>query len=412
MLKTAIQYILALIERAYQIWSKLYGWILNFIITTVPGKWFFLVVKSLKVYPALLSADRNTSLDVFRGIAIIAVVIYHYHHLLNFGNLGVDLFFVISGLLVGGILTREFEKDHRINIPKFLLQRGFKIWPSYYFFLTFGSLLAFLLYQKTHPAFIIPFRDIERYVFFYQNYVEEPIHWTFDHVWSLCVEEHFYIMLPLLFFTIQLFVNRKNKIRVLYMFVFLAIIMGVVFKYISLYYTRTGDTYTGTHNRIDALAWGVLLNLVLTHYGEKLKSIRWLPVLSIIGTGLFAVAVYINQHTENIVYHKIVLQSFIPICFFMTIMGVYYLDFSKFYILRAIGYYSYNWYLWHPMFVWIITDLLGPGRIGLSVYLVISLVMAILATVIVEEPFLELRKKVIPVIFKKKPVVQLTAQAT
>jgi peptidoglycan/LPS O-acetylase OafA/YrhL len=407
-MKIGYPMISTIIGKIFRIWSILYLRLITIIISTFPGKLFFNLFKKLKVYGVLKTTDRISSLDVFRAIAIIAVVIYHYHHILNFGNLGVDLFFVISGLLVGGILTREFEKDQKINIPKFLLQRGFKIWPSFYFFLTFGSLMAFLLYRNSHDEFMIPLSDVKRYVFFYQNYVEMPIHWTFDHIWSLCVEEHFYIMLPLVFFTIQLFISKKNKIKALYVAVILAIIMGVVFKYFSLYYTASKDTYTGTHNRIDALAWGVLLNLILTHYGEKLKTIKWLPVVSITGILLFAIAIYINRHTSSLIYHKIVLQSFVPICFFLIILGVYYLDFSKFYILRTMGYYSYNWYLWHPMFVWAITDILGPGRIGLSVYIFISLSMAILATVVVEEPFLELRRKVIPVLFRKRSVVQVT----
>jgi peptidoglycan/LPS O-acetylase OafA/YrhL len=257
---------------------------------------------------------------------------------------------------------------------------------------------------------MIPGWDIKKYIFFYQNYAEQPVHWTFDHIWSLCVEEHFYIMLPIVFFVIQFLINPKYKIKALYFAVFLAIIMGVIFKYVSLFYLPGHDTYTGTHNRIDALAWGVLLNLILTHYGDRLKAIEWLPFLSIIGIALFAGAVYINENTTSIVYQKIVLQSFIPICFFLALLGAYYLDFSKFYILRTIGYYSYNWYLWHPMFVWIISDTLGPGRIGLGVYMIISLLMAVLASVFVEEPCLELRKKVIPLIFKKKPAAEVKPQ--
>jgi peptidoglycan/LPS O-acetylase OafA/YrhL len=400
------------IGKIYRFYTRWYTLLLKLFFSTLPGRWIFSIFRNLKVYQVLKTTDRISSLDVFRAIAIIAVVIYHYHHILNFGNLGVDLFFVISGLLVGGILTKEFEKDQKINIPKFLLQRGFKIWPSFYFLLTFGSLMAFLMYRNSHSSFIIPFRDINRYIFFYQNYIDQPEHWTFDHIWSLCVEEHFYIMLPIVFFTIQLFISRKNKLRALYVAVFMAIVMGIVFKYFSLFYTAKGDTYTGTHNRIDALAWGVLLNLILTHYGDKLKQIRWLPVLSIIGILLFSIAIYINRHTESLVYHKIVLQSFVPICFFLIILGVYFLDFSKLYLLRTMGYYSYNWYLWHPMFVWAITDILGPGRIGLGFYMVVSLLMAVLATVTIEEPFLEMRKKVIPVLFKKAPGLKISAQTS
>jgi peptidoglycan/LPS O-acetylase OafA/YrhL len=61
------------------------------------------------------------------------------------------------------------------------------------------------------------------------------------------------------------------------------------------------------------------------------------------------------------------------------------------------------------MFVWVVTDMLGTGKTGLILYTIISLLMAVFATALVEEPFLELRKKVIPVLFKR-PAPRITPQ--
>ena len=151
----------------------------------------------LKSVETLHEKGRISSVDIFRSIAIISVVVYHFNKTLPFGYTGVDLFFVISGLLVGGLLTKQFQQGEKVNFFKFVLQRGFKIWPSYYTFLLVGTLLAIGLYGKSNPEQIIQVWDFKRYVFFYQNYTGQPFHWSFDHVWSLCVEEHFYIMLPL-----------------------------------------------------------------------------------------------------------------------------------------------------------------------------------------------------------------------
>jgi peptidoglycan/LPS O-acetylase OafA/YrhL len=382
--------------------SRFCTWLKNLNKVNFPIDRVFNFYKNLKVYQLLTTNDRISSLDVFRAIAIIAVIFYHFHQYLPFGNIGVDLFFVISGFLVGGILIKDFDKEKGINIPRFLLQRGFKIWPSYYFFLMFGSLMAFLFYRNSHPTQIIPFREIARYALFYQNYVPNPDHWSFGHVWSLCVEEHFYIMLPVLLFLIHKLVKVKYRTKALYIMVFTAIILGMVFKYYSLYFTDSRDTYLRTQNRIDALAWGVLLYLIISQYGERIKQIKHLSVLSVIGIVVFAAAIIIGNHTDSEKYHKIILHSAIAPCFFLLILGVYYRDFSRFYLLRTVGYFSYNLYLWHPMFVSMVSDKIGVGIVGLVIYIVLSFLMAAITTIIIEEPFLQKRKAVISKLFPNR----------
>jgi peptidoglycan/LPS O-acetylase OafA/YrhL len=212
----------------------------------------------LKSVEVLKAGTRISSVDVFRAFAILPVVIYHFNKFLPFGYLGVDLFFVISGLLVGSILIRQYKKNEKINFSRFILQRGFKIWPSYYSFLLVGTLLAFLFYGQDKPEYIIGGgRDALRYIFFYQNYTWGPSHWPFDHIWSLCVEEHFYILLPLLLLFIKdLFKNNRNT---LVLSVAAMILTGISFKILTGKYTPGVDTYSTTHNRIDALGWGSVI---------------------------------------------------------------------------------------------------------------------------------------------------------
>jgi peptidoglycan/LPS O-acetylase OafA/YrhL len=223
--------------------------------------------RNLKVYKFLVSSNRISSLDVFRGLAIILVVLYHWNQGIYFGTIGVDLFFVISGFLVGGILIREFDKPEGVNVPRFILQRGFKIWPSYYFLLAFGSIVAYLFYHRSHPGQLIPLSQFSGYAFFYMNYLRTD-HGSFDQAWSLCVEEHFYILMPLTLFIIQRTVHSEKRGRALLIVLFCAIIIGFVSKIYSLYFTQRRNTYLGTQDRIDSLAWGVLLYIFITHYGE------------------------------------------------------------------------------------------------------------------------------------------------
>ncbi len=220
-------------------------------------------MKSLKAWNVINSDERTSSVDVFRAFAIISVVIFHFNKQLPFGHLGVDLFFVVSGLLVGGLLTKEFASGGKIHYFKFLLQRGLKIWPSYYAFLGLGTLVAILFYRSSNPEQIIPLWDIDRHLFFFQNYTGLPFHWSFDHVWSLCVEEHFYIVVPIMFLVVQACVPRSHRLKTIFVLVVLTILAGIVFKHLSYFFTNSKDTYSATHNRIDALAWGVMLNLLI-----------------------------------------------------------------------------------------------------------------------------------------------------
>jgi peptidoglycan/LPS O-acetylase OafA/YrhL len=362
----------------------------------------------LKVFEIISTPSRISSVDVFRSIAIVSVVLFHFNQQFAFGYLGVDLFFLISGLLVGGLLIKEFERAEKINILHFFLQRGFKIWPSYYFFLLLGNMMAFLFYDKTSPAEIIPLWDSKRYLFFYQNYTGLPFHWSFDHVWSLCVEEHFYILLPIMFFIVQYFVQDKHKTKALFTFVILTIIAGIVFKHFSYFLTNSKDTYSATHNRIDALAWGVLLRLIITYRSEKIKATSFMFFAIGLGFSIFVSAIYFKIIYENILFNKIYFHSLIPFSFFLILLGFYYTDFSMIKPLRIIAYYSYNWYLWHPIFVVFITKKIGNTITGLLIYLIGTFIVAFVATILIEETFLNKKKVILDKIFNKKKEVLLS----
>src|SRR5437899_9939924 len=153
---------------------------------------------------------RLAYLDILRGVASLLVVTYHS---ISRGagplpkevsldsplmkvpycivRTQVDLFFVLSGFLIGGLLFRELRSRSSLDVGRFIIRRGFKIWPSYFMFLAGICLIrVFLLHEPWHHL-----RLLKPNLFHIQNYagaVYAP------HTWSLAVEEHFYLALPFL----------------------------------------------------------------------------------------------------------------------------------------------------------------------------------------------------------------------
>ncbi len=101
------------------------------------------------------------------------------------GWIGVDLFFVLSGFLVSGLLFREYQRCGTVSVSRFLIRRGLKIYPAFYFFLALTTLRVVL----AHGLAALPVRALISEALFIQNY--GPALWW--HTWSLAVEEHFYL---------------------------------------------------------------------------------------------------------------------------------------------------------------------------------------------------------------------------
>ncbi|HEY0322887.1 MAG TPA: acyltransferase [Pyrinomonadaceae bacterium] len=144
---------------------------------------------------------RVKQLDLFRAVAILLVIALHYGQpapemplgidnvisaIFTRGWIGVDLFFVISGFLIAGLLFSEFKSAGNINIKRFYIRRGFKIYPAFYVLIVCTVVVGFLIHQPAKRDAL--FSEL----FFVQNYL--PMLWV--HTWSLGIEEQFYLSLP------------------------------------------------------------------------------------------------------------------------------------------------------------------------------------------------------------------------
>ncbi len=202
--------------------------------------------------PASTAPRREIELDFLRGLAILLVLDYHApihwmsypFHLLGFprfGWAGVDIFFILSGFLVGGLLMREWRTTRTIDARRFLIRRGFKIWPQYYVFLA----VTLLTRHHTVRSLLGNFLNI-------QNYIG-----GIPHTWSLAVEEHAYLLLTLALVLAARFRLRMRALLAL----FGVVAVGV--PLLRLYLTLHGYVvWEGTHTRIDGIALGVILAVV------------------------------------------------------------------------------------------------------------------------------------------------------
>lgn len=225
---------------------------------------------------ATLQADRvhYPALDGLRGLAILLVVVYHNFGFINvffFGWLGVDLFFVLSGFLITDILLKTVGKKGYLK--NFYIRRVLRIFPLYYLSLIF---FLIVLPQTTIQLDVQYYVDHQVWLWTYlQNWI-----YTFqspgqtnalNHLWSLAVEEQFYLLWPL-----AVLIIRKPGYLLLFISLVLVAVLGLR---LLVWMNQISDLayfnlYTFT--RIDGLCIGcmiALLQRVKSNFLEKNKAI-------------------------------------------------------------------------------------------------------------------------------------------
>jgi peptidoglycan/LPS O-acetylase OafA/YrhL len=223
----------------------------------------------------MIKNNRLRELDFLRGIAIVLALFRHqllFSFLKTMGWIGVDLFFVISGFLVSGLLFKEFQKYGTINPKLFLIRRGFKIYPVFY--LTY---IVYIIGIVTEHK--LKWDKVFFDVFFIQNYA---LGWGYAYPasWSLAVEEHFYFGLALLFWVIF---NKKiirsedfgeNRFSVFEKLIVFALLFVFVLRIISNieFPVQEVRNITMTHLRVDSLLAGVLISYWYNFKRERLIS--------------------------------------------------------------------------------------------------------------------------------------------
>jgi peptidoglycan/LPS O-acetylase OafA/YrhL len=336
-------------------------------------------------------SQREIELDFIRGIAILLVIDLHNKHGLlraplaliaypHVGWIGVNIFFVLSGFLVGGLLMKEWKVRKGIDSKRFLIRRVLKIWPQYYFFLAISMIFgSFTLRYAWGNLFNV------------QNYFTGGI----GHTWSLAVEEHVYLML-LVFFSIA--ARWSIALRKLFLFLCGVCAFEILLRYILE--SRGRDVYFVTHTRVDGILYGVLLAM-LYHFAperfDRLRSYRlfWIGCV-IVGLACQKVLPQQAFHIDgaNLIAIAILLLLYNPPAESRQ-RGLLYRTVAQ------IGLYSYGIYIWHvnaakPIFSFGIRHPHTPGWILGVAFYVAAIGLGIVTTTLVEFPMLRLRDRLFP----------------
>ncbi len=320
------------------------------------------------------------NLDGTRGIAAMMVLVHHffyfndtdypinmdfYREITEFGQHGVSLFFVLSGFVITRILLNN--RNEPKYFKTFYRRRVLRILPLYYLYLFF----VFFLMPFILDTDFVNLKLQLPYYFYSQNFVDllgidasGP-----GHYWSLAVEEHFYMIWPLVIYL--------TSPKQLWKVIGVSIILIFCLRYFMLSEGLEINHFTFT--RIDQLLFGTMLALM--EYNGFLKKKKAAYYFIIIGLSIIPIAALTYYLQKHFFFTKEMLKSSLQALFFFSIIG--YLIASNVQttvnrilsgrILQYLGKISYSLYVWHVGVLFILFEFAITGSIILDLLLLITI---------------------------------------
>jgi peptidoglycan/LPS O-acetylase OafA/YrhL len=320
-----------------------------------------------------------SSLDGYRAIAVLLVFFHHYagtkFFLFEWGWVGVDFFFVLSGFLITGILFDTRNKFHRYR--NFYIRRTLRIFPLYYFvwavLLVMAPLVAWQwnwhwslwpAYLGNYARFLLrdisfnPYRlDVLTAGPAVRAHFTMPMHAYIGHFWSLCIEEQFYLFWPLVIYTVR---RRETLIRICIAIILLEPLFRLLLtRVLSQHLLQMEILYRSLPTRLDALLIGGLLALLmrspmhqsLSRYRHYLlaASIALLTIYLatckvLYGPSSSASSTPISTlgfTLIDLLGASVILQAIQPVSVIAKVLN--------FKPLRALGVISYGFYVYHDL---------------------------------------------------------------
>ena len=364
------------------------------------------------------------SIDSLRALAVLAVIIYHVDvNYLPGGFLGVDLFFVLSGYLISSLIIKEYRKTGSLNLYNFYIRRARRLLPAVYFMITAGLVVMVLfnevLLRKSHLDAIFGYIYSSNwwYIFHKLDYFDSfGAQSPFKHLWSLAIEEQFYMIFPLLF----LLVNRKKKskdgtykLNKNFLYVVLGLILVSLIAHILLFdINNISRIYFGTDTRAFSLLVGVVgailypmerLHAKVTPQQNMIYSVVSLVAIAT----LITVMIYTSEYNTWLYRGGFLLVAILGLIVIIS-SGKQHTLMSRLLSFKPIvfiGKISYSLYLWHfPVLVLTtpVSEIGNPNIIFVILRVILTFILATASYVFVETPIRKLGfKNYINVIFKK-----------
>ena len=337
--------------------------------------------------------------DGLRGAAVLLVVLHHLplavpwlnHRVVRGGEFGVDAFFVLSGFLITALMLRDQTNRGRVRIGAFYRRRAMRLIPAlviflatYWLYASVTHLPALHLHARPLPSEVL--NDILR------PWQRLPVSTGISHLWSLAVEEQFYLVWPLCV-TLFLGIRRHTTTAVLML---VALIVAVVVHRAVLWYH--GVPWFVLYTRLDTRADALLVGCLLAHLWARdkvpkrgLQVSAWLALgfyLYIVRVGASNGFLYWGGYTLIAIAVGVILAAVLESAWPVTRL-------FRFPPLRAVGRVSYGLYIWH------LAVFAAVGRYGKAwsplTQMYVALAVAALATyaswMLIERPFLRWKNR-------------------
>ena len=364
------------------------------------------------------------SIDSLRALAVLAVIIYHVDvNYLPGGFLGVDLFFVLSGYLISSLIIKEYKKTGSLNLYNFYIRRARRLLPAVYFMITVVLVVMVMfngvLLKKSHLDAIFGYIYSSNwwYIFHKLDYFDSfGSQSPFKHLWSLAIEEQFYMIFPLLFLLINGKKKTKDgsyKLNRNFLYVILGVILVSLIAHIILFdINNISRIYFGTDTRAFSLLVGVVgailypmdkLNTKITLQENLVYSV--VSLISI--AALITIMIYTSEYNTWMYRGGFLLVAILGIIIIIS-SGKQHTVMAKLLSFKPvvfIGKISYSLYLWHfPVLVLTtpVSEIGKPNIFFVVLRVILTFILAIISYALVETPIRKLGfKNYVSIIYKK-----------